>query len=149
MKTLQASTSRWFVTTTLSVAFALAPLASQAQNRNQPNASEASVAASALPIALSVVAPAAVLSAGVVLTVVALESTARGAVWVLERASDGVRLSVEVAGSVVAGASLAVGGAIIVTAISTGYVLHHASRAVLFVPNELGGSLLYNQRLSY
>src|SRR5689334_1532811 len=48
-------------------------------------------ALSALPIAVSVAAPVLVLSAGATLTVVAVEVSAAGAVWVLERASDGAR----------------------------------------------------------
>jgi hypothetical protein len=61
-----------------------------------PAPSEAS-ALSMLPIAVSVAAPAMILSAGAVLTVVAVESAAGGAVWVLERSSDGARASVTLA----------------------------------------------------
>jgi hypothetical protein len=111
------------------------------------NPSAASSALSMLPIALSVVAPVALLSAGAVLTVVAVDAvntSARGAVWVLERASDGARLSVNLAGH----ASVAVGVVVVVTAVSTGWLLSQAGKAVLFVPNELGASLLYNERVS-
>ena len=47
-----------------------------------------------LPVAVSVAAPVMILSAGAVLTVVAVEATSAGTVWVLERASDGARASV-------------------------------------------------------
>ena len=53
--------------------------------RAQSEASALS-ALSTLPIAVSVTAPVMVLSAGAVLTVVAVEASATGAVWVLERA---------------------------------------------------------------
>ncbi|MBO9688023.1 hypothetical protein [Roseateles chitosanitabidus] len=110
--------------------------------------SDASAALSAVPVALSVVAPSAVLVGGAAFVVVAVESTARGTVWVLERASDGVRISVEFSGKVLSGAATSVGTAIVVTAISTGYVLSAASEAVAFIPNEIGASLLHNERVT-
>lgn len=105
--------------------------------------SEAS-ALSALPVAMSVAAPVAVLSAGAVLTVVAVEASAAGTVWVLERASDGARASVRLAGAVSAG----VGTAVVVTALSTGWLLSAAGQAVCFVPNALGAALLHHERVT-
>ena len=67
------------------------------------NASDAS-ALSALPIAVSVAAPAMLLSGGVMLTVVAVEASAEGTVWVLERASDGARASVTLSAAAAGGA---------------------------------------------
>lgn len=101
-------------------------------------------AISMLPVAVVLAAPAMVLSAGVTLTVVSVEAGARGSVWVLERASDGARLSVELAG----GASAAVGTGVVVVALSTGWVLSAAGRAIAFIPNEIGASLLYNERVT-
>ena len=113
----------------------------------QTAASELSVL-SALPIAVSVAAPVLLLSAGASLTVVAVEASAVGSVWVLERASDGARASVRL-GSEVAGAlSVATGTVVVVTAVSTGWVLSTASRAIAFVPNEIGNALLYNERVT-
>ena len=113
----------------------------------QSGLSEAS-ALSALPIAVSVAAPVLVLSAGATLTVVAVEASAVGSVWVLERASDGARASVRL-GSEAAGAlSVAAGTVVVVTAVSTGWVLSTASRAIAFVPNEIGAALLYNERVT-
>jgi len=106
-------------------------------------ASDAS-ALSLLPIAISVTAPALVLSGTAVLSVVAVEASADGAVWVLERASDGARLSVKVAG----GVSVAAGTAVACAAISTGWVLSAAGKAIAFVPNEIGAALLYNERVT-
>ncbi|MDH0862985.1 hypothetical protein [Mitsuaria sp. GD03876] len=110
--------------------------------------SEASVVLSALPVAISVVAPSAVLVAGASLVVVAVETTARGTVWVLQRASDGARISVEFSGKVVATAANSIGTAVVVTAISTGYVLSAAGEAIAFIPNEVGASLLHNERIT-
>lgn len=112
--------------------------------------SEASAlsALSALPIAVSVAAPVMILSAGVTLTVVAVEASAIGAIWVLERASDGARATVKLSAQAAGGLSVAAGTAVVVTAVSTGWVLSTASRAIAFVPNEIGAALLYNERVT-
>ncbi|MFO0443227.1 MAG: hypothetical protein ACK50F_02990 [Betaproteobacteria bacterium] len=109
--------------------------------------SEAS-ALSMLPLAVSVAAPALVLSAGAGLTVVAVQASGEATVWVLERASDGARASVTVSGAVAGGASLLVGTAVAVTAVSAGWVLSAAGQVIAFVPNEIGKALLHNERLT-
>jgi hypothetical protein len=113
----------------------------------EPSVSEAS-ALSALPIAVSVAAPVMIVSAGVALTVVSVQASAVGTVWVLERASDGARATVTLSGQALEGASVAVGTAIGVVAISTGWILVSASQAIAFVPNEIGAALLYNERIT-
>jgi hypothetical protein len=113
----------------------------------QSDVSEAS-ALSALPIAVSIAAPVMILSAGATLTVVAVEASATGTVWVLERASDGARASVRLGAQAAGGLSLAAGTALVVTAVSTGWVLSTASRAIAFIPNEIGAALLYNERVT-
>ena len=112
--------------------------------------SEASAlsALSALPIAVSVAAPVMILSAGVTLTVVAVEASATGAVWVLERASDGARATLKLSAQAAGGLSVAAGTVVVVTAVSTGWVLEAASRAIAFVPNEIGAALLYTERVT-
>ena len=111
------------------------------------NASDAS-ALSALPIAVSVAAPAMLLSGGVMLTVVAVEASAEGTVWVLERASDGARASVTLSAAAVGGLSVAAGTAVVVTAFSAGWVLSAAGKALAYIPNEIGAALLHNERLT-
>jgi hypothetical protein len=113
----------------------------------QSTLSDAS-ALSLLPVAISVAAPVMILSAGTVLTVVAVEATSTGTVWVLERASDGARASVRLGARAAEGASMLVGTAVVVTAISTGWVLSAASQAIAFIPNEIGAALLYNERIT-
>jgi hypothetical protein len=113
----------------------------------QSTVSEAS-ALSMLPIAISVAAPVAILSTGAALTVVAVEATSTGAVWVLERASDDAQASVRLVGRGVAGASVAAGTVVVATALSTGWVLSAAGEAIAFIPNELGRALLYNERIT-
>jgi len=109
--------------------------------------SEASVL-SGLPIAVSMAAPVMVLSAGAMLTVVAVEASAAGTVYVLERASDGARASIKLSGQLAGGVSMVAGTAVMVTAMSTGYLLSAAGAAVAFIPNEIGKALLYNERVT-
>jgi hypothetical protein len=112
--------------------------------------SEASAlsALSALPIAVSLTAPALVLSAGVGLTVVAVQASAIGTVWILERASDGARITLRLSAQAAAGLSVAAGTVVMVTVMSTGWVLSVAGEALAMIPNELGAALLYNERIS-
>ncbi len=86
--------------------------------------------------------------AGATLVVKAVESTARGSVYVLERVSDGVRVSVEIGGKALGVASMAVGTVVTVSVIAAGTILLVAGEAIAFVPNEVGRALLYNRRLS-
>ena len=115
--------------------------------RAQSGASEAS-ALSALPIAVSVAAPVMIVSGGAVLTVVAVEASAEGTVGVLQRASDGARASVRLSARAAGGMSVAVGTAVTVAAISTGWVLSAAGQAIAFIPNQVGAALLYNERVT-
>ncbi len=109
-------------------------------------------ALSMLPVAVSVAAPIGLLSAGAAFTVVAVSAVAEGTVWVLERASDGARFSVTLAGAglstVVGGVSVVAGTAVVATAMSTGWVLSAAGKAICFIPNEIGKALLYNERVT-
>lgn len=129
------------IATTLTLLLAQAPAA-------RAHGSEASSALSLLPVAVSVAAPVIVVSGAASLAVVAVESTAQGTVWVLERASDGARMSVRFTGKVVEGSALSVGATVLVTAMASGYVLSAAGKAIAFIPNEIGASLLYNERIT-
>lgn len=131
----------------LAVSLALAWGGAAVAHTTERAASEAS-ALSALPVAVSVTAPSVVLSTGVVLTVVAVEVVAGTTVWVLARASDGARVVIRWGSQAVGVASMAIGTAVTVTAISAGHVLSAAGQVIAFVPNALGASLLYNERVS-
>jgi hypothetical protein len=113
------------------------------------DASAASSLSLSLPVAMVASAPVAILAGGVVLTVVAVQASATGAVWVLERASDGARVVLRFSGQVVHGASAAVGASVMVTAISAGVLLSAAGELLCFVPNQIGASLLHNERIAY
>jgi hypothetical protein len=116
-------------------------------NPARAQASEAS-ALSMLPVAVSVAAPVAMLSAGAVFTVVAVEAASGATVWVLERASDGARASITLSAAAAGGVSVVAGTAVMASAISTGYVLVSAGKAIAFIPNEIGKALLYNERVT-
>ncbi len=135
MRTLQ----RGWIVASLALALSLGP-ASAARGHT---ASELS-AMSMLPVAVSVVAPVGLLSAGAMFTVVAVEAVSGATVWVLERASDGARASVTLAG----GASAAVGTVVVATAFSAGVLLSAAGKAIAYIPNEIGKALIYNERVA-
>ncbi|MFN8900021.1 MAG: hypothetical protein ACK5YM_18360 [Pseudomonadota bacterium] len=124
---------------TVGLALGHAPMA-----RAHVTASEASSALSLLPVAVSVAAPVLLVAGAGGFTVVSVAASAEGSVWVLERASDGARASVRFAGH----ASAAVGAAVVVAAVSTGWVLSAAGAAIAFIPNELGRALLHNERVT-
>lgn len=134
----------------LAAMLATAPVAAQSE-------ASALSALSALPLASVVVsqggaavsqASAQVLVAGASLVVKTVASTARGTVYMLERISDGARVSVEVSAKAAGAASLAVGTAVTVSAVASGVILSAAGVAMAFIPNEIGRALLYNKRLS-
>ena len=119
--------------------------------------SEASAALSLMPVASVVVAaggasaaagavvalPAALSVGGAVLTVKAVEASATGTVYLLERASDGAQASVRLAGRAAHG----VGTVLTCSVIGTGVILSAAGEVLAFVPNALGRALLHNERL--
>jgi hypothetical protein len=115
--------------------------------RAHSEVSEAS-ALSMLPVAVSVAAPSMILGAGAVLTIVSVQASATGTVWVLERASDGVRATLHFSGHVAQSAALSVGGTVMVTALTSGIVLSAAGNAIAFIPNEIGRALLHNERIT-
>ena len=104
-------------------------------------------AVSATGVALSV-APSALLSAGVTLVVVSVEIVGGVTVWVLERASDGVRISLRTSGKLAEGVIVSAGTAVAVSVIGTGVVLSAAGQVIAFIPNEIGKALLYNEQVS-
>lgn len=148
-----------FATFLIAASTALAGFAIPLQASAQ---SEASAALSLLPIASvvgatseagtdasAILAVPAVLSVGgSVLTVVAVQASVDGTVYLLERASDGARASVKVTGRVLNGASTVVGTAVVLSVIGTGVVLSVAGELLAFIPNASGRALLHNEKLS-
>lgn len=141
------TTRRPSLRTALAACVAAAVLATAPAHAHRGGPSDAS-ALSLLPIAVSVAAPAMVLSAGAAFTVVAVEASADGAVWVLERLSDGARTTLRLSGAAAGAASLGVATVVTVSAVSTGWILVSAGKAIAFVPNEIGRALLHNERIT-
>ncbi len=119
--------------------------------------SEASVlsAVSAMPLASVVAGGSAVVAlpvllsvGGTVLVVKAVEASANGTVYLLERASDGSRVSVAVLSSGAVMASAAVGSVVTVSVVGAGTVISAAGEVLAFIPNAAGRALLHNQRLT-
>lgn len=121
-----------------SAALSMVPLASVVGGASVAGASATAVVA--VPAALSV--------GGSILTVIAVEASVDGVVYVLERASDGARASIRIAGRVAEGAAIAVGTTVAVSVIGAGIVLSAAGEVIAFLPNALGRALLHNERLS-
>jgi hypothetical protein len=121
-----------------------APPGSQAAR----DASAGASVLSALTVAIVAVAPAALLTSGAQLGVVAVEAASDGTLWVLQRASDGAQASLKLAGQGAGGASMAVGTVVTVTALGTGLLLSAAGQAIAFIPNAAGAALLHNEQVS-
>lgn len=121
---------------------ALTPVA--ATRAATPLASQASSTASALPVVVAVTAPAVLASGVGQLTVVSVQVSAVGSEWLLERASDGVRVGLTVSGAV----SATAGAVVEVSASRAGWILSTAGEVLAIVPNELGRALLHHERLS-
>lgn len=144
IETFVMTTTLLRATLALSCAIALSTPATA--HRASP-ASEIS-ALSMLPVAVAVTAPALLLSGTTVLAVHAVQASAEGTVWVLERASDGARFSVQLSGRAAEGALVASGTALVVTAVAAGWVLSAAGQAVAFVPSAIGRTLTHHERVT-
>lgn len=108
----------------------------------------ASVGAGSEAAGASLAVPAVLSAAGAMFIVKSVEAGAYATVYVLERVSDGARVSVEVATRGVRQASVVAGTAVTATAVSTGIVLAAGSEAIAFVPNALGRALLHGERIA-
>lgn len=140
----------------IAAAFALAFVTGAAQAQSEASALSA---LSVLPIAsvavgastavgASVAVPAVLLATGAVFTVRVVEASARGTLVVLERASDGTRLSLEFAGRAARDMSIVTGAMVTCSVIGAGVVLSVAGEVIAFVPNAIGRALTYNERVS-
>jgi hypothetical protein len=131
---------------------ALAPAATLMPqiSRAHGSAADASTASSlslAFPVAVLSLAPVAILGSGVALTVIAIETTASGTVWLLRRASDGATASLRFSGQVATSTAIAAGTVLSVTVVAAGWLLSLAGEVICLIPNALGESLLYNERM--
>jgi hypothetical protein len=104
--------------------------------------------ASLVPIAISVALPVVLVAGAGSIVVTGVEASAQGTVWVVENVADGVKGSICFAGRVIGASAVAVGTVIVVTTVATGMVLSAAGHVVAFIPNEVGRTLSYNQRVT-
>lgn len=135
----------WGAALALALALATAPAHAHGPSNDLSAASGLSLS---VPVAISVAAPSAVLVSGASFTLVAIETLAEGTVWVLERASDGVRFSVRFGKDVAVGASVVTGAVVVSTVVAAGCVLSAAGEAVAFIPNEIGRALIHDERIT-
>jgi hypothetical protein len=91
--------------------------------------------------------PAAVSVAGATLVVKSVEASATGVVCVLERASDGARVSLEFAGRSAATLGVSVGTTMSVVMTASGAIIVSAGEAIAFIPNAMGRALTHNERM--
>lgn len=121
--------------------------------------SEASLVLSALPVASVVAAasgdaseevvavPLFLSAAGASVVVEAVESTAEGVSYVLKNVADGTSAVVKVSGQAAGALSVGVGTVVQTSAIGAGVILSAAGKVLAFIPNEIGKTLMHNERL--
>jgi hypothetical protein len=81
------------------------------------------------------------------LVVASVETIGESTHIVLNGVSTAAAESVKIAISAAAGASVAVGTTVQIVALSTGYSIMAAGIMLAYIPNEVGRSLLYHQRV--
>lgn len=120
--------------------------ASGAQANSVTDPSRASINASiGIPVAL-VDGSAQLFRDGGQLSVTAVKTIGNVSVITLRGLAGGAEASVQVSSKVIEGSAIGVGSALQATVSATGVLLVAAGRALLFVPNELGKSLLHHSR---
>lgn len=124
-----------------SVGLSMLPVASVVGTASVAGAAASTVAGAAIAI------PAALAVGGAVLTVKAVEASARGTVIVLERASDAATASIELGAALAGGIALSVGASVVTTVIASGVILSAAGELLCFIPNAIGRALLYNEKI--
>ena len=121
--------------------------------------SEASLVLSALPVASVVGAasggasedivaiPLFLSLAGAFAVVEAVESSAEGVTYVLKNVADGTSAVVKVSGQAAGALSVGVGTVVETSVNGAGVILSAAGKVLAFIPNEIGKTLMHNERL--
>ena len=121
--------------------------------------SEASLVLSALPVASVVAAasggaseevvaiPLFLSVAGASVVIEAVESTANGVSYVVKNVADGTSAVIKVSGQAAGALSVGVGTVVQTSVIGAGVILSAAGKVLAFIPNEIGKSLMHNERL--
>ncbi|MES2740488.1 MAG: hypothetical protein V4754_05990 [Pseudomonadota bacterium] len=79
--------------------------------------------------------------------VTSVEAVGDGIVVVLKGASSAGQASLRLTGKAAEGLSVAAGTVVKVVAVSTGHVLVLSGKAIAYIPNEIGTSLLHHSRV--
>jgi hypothetical protein len=111
--------------------------------------SEASQASAAIPAASGMVVQGSMMSlagSGQVI-IKSIEAMGESTVIVLQGVSEGATASIRLSGQVARELSVAAGTAMKVVAMSTGHLLVASGKAIAFIPNEIGMSLLHHSRV--
>lgn len=95
-----------------------------------------------------VVLPAALSEAGASLVVLSVTEGAKGSVYLLERAGDGARVSIEIGAEIAGTVALGVGTTIETSAMAAGTLLSVAGAVVALIPTEVGRALTHHEQLS-
>ena len=120
--------------------------ASGAHANSVTDPSRASINASiAVPVAL-VDGSAQLFKDGGQLSVTAVKTVGNVSVITLRGLAGGAEASVQVSSKVIEGSAIGVGSALQATVSTTGVLLVAAGKALMFVPNEIGKSLLHHSR---
>ena len=81
------------------------------------------------------------------MSVTGVATTSTGVSYVIERASDGLKLTVDVLSGGAAKVSAVVGTAVTATVVGSGVVLAASGQALGFIPNALGKALLGSEKV--
>ena len=117
-------------------------------HRDGSEASALSALSLGVPLAISAAPAASVLTAGAVLTVASVEVAAAGVVWVVTQAATGASVALTLSAAGAEAFSVTAGTTVVVMALSTGWILSAAGKALCFIPNEIGASLIHNERMT-
>ncbi|WDZ95993.1 hypothetical protein Herbaro_21355 [Herbaspirillum sp. WKF16] len=126
----------------LGVVVAAALLAGPAHAQSTPSN------ASTISVVTSVVLPAMFISEAGTYVVKGVQASGQGTLYVLEKASDGVRGSLTIAGNISGAVSVGVGESVRFVATSSGMLLVSAGKVLAIIPNELGRALMKSDKLS-
>ncbi len=103
----------------------------------------------AMPVAMSIAAPAISAAGASHLTVTAIQLATDGTVWVLENAALGISTTIRFTGEAIHSVGVGAGMVLRTATTAAGIVLYDGSRAVVLLPNQIGRTLSHHQRLSW
>ncbi|MEZ5653772.1 MAG: hypothetical protein R3E87_24840 [Burkholderiaceae bacterium] len=119
-----------------------------AQSDTVSMASEMSALSATVPIAVSASMSALALSGPALLTIVAVQASADGAVWIVEQASTGARAVLRLTGRAAGLSMVGVGTTVQTVTLSAGSLLIASGEVIAFIPNALGHRLMHHERIT-